>query len=58
MLELAAHCSHTGLLPKIHSVSVGNYVICYLQDSVFLRIVRVLHGARDLELQFSDTDQP
>jgi hypothetical protein len=28
------------------------------QDSVFLRIVRVLHGARNLELQFSDTDQP
>jgi plasmid stabilization system protein ParE len=58
MLELAAHCSHTGLLPKIRIVPVGSHVIFYLQDSDFLRIAQVLHGSRDLELQFSDTDEP
>jgi plasmid stabilization system protein ParE len=58
MLERSVHCSQTELLPGIHSVPAGSYVIIDLQDSVFLRIVRVLHGARDLELQFSDTDQP
>ena len=58
MLDRSVHCSHTELLPGIHGVPVGSYVIIDLQDSVFLRIVRVLHGARDLELQFSDTDQP
>jgi len=56
--ERSVHCSHTELLPGIHSVPPGSHVIIDLQDSVFLRIVRVLHGARDLELQFSDTDQP
>lgn len=58
MLELAAHCSHTGLLPGIHGVAAWSYVIIDFWDSVFLRIVRVLHGARDFELQFSHTDQP
>ncbi len=58
MLDRSVHCSHTELLPGIHSVPAGSYVIIDLPDSVFLRIVRVLHGARDLELQFSDTDQP
>ena len=58
MLERSVHCFHTVLLPGIHSVPAGIYVIIDLWDSVFLRIVQVLHGARDLELQFSDTDQP
>jgi hypothetical protein len=58
MLEHSIHCSHTELLPGIHSVPVGSYVIIDIQDSVFLRIVRVLHGARGHELQFSDTEQP
>ena len=57
-LERSIQCSHTELLPGIHSVPAGSYVIIDLWDSVFLRIVQVLHGARDLELQFSDTDQP
>lgn len=58
ILEHSVHCFHTELLPGIHSVPAGSYVIIVLWDSVFLRIVRVLHGARGLELQFSDTDQP
>jgi plasmid stabilization system protein ParE len=58
MLERSVHWSHRELLPGIHRVPAVSYVIFYLQDSVFLRIVRVLHGARDHELQFSDTEQP
>ncbi len=58
MLERSVHCSHTELLPGIHSIPAGSYVIIDLQDSIFLRIVRVVHGARDLELQFSDMVQP
>lgn len=58
MLECSVHYPHTELLPGIHSVQAGSYVIMDIQDSVVLRIVRVLRGARDLELQFSDTDQP
>jgi hypothetical protein len=33
---------------------VGRYLIFYLQDDVYLRIVRVLHGARDVEAVFAD----
>jgi len=58
MHERSVHCPHTELLPGIHSVPAGSHVIIDLPDSVVLRIVGVLHGARDLELQFSDTDQP
>jgi len=58
MLERSVHCSHTELLPGIHSVPAGSHVIIDLQGSLVLRIVGVLHGARDLELQFSDRDQP
>ena len=40
------------LSPGIRSLAVGNYVIFYrpLEDGV--RIMRVLHGARDLPSQF------
>ena len=58
VLERSVHCSHTELLSRIHSIPAGSCVIIDLQDSVFLRIVRVVHGARDLELQFSDMVQP
>ena len=58
MLERSVHCSHTELLLGIHSVPAGSHVIIDLQGSLVLRIVGVLHGARDLELQFSDRDQP
>jgi toxin ParE1/3/4 len=46
------------LSPKLRSFPLGSYVIFSLQDSGSLLIVRVLHGARDLELQFSEPDQP
>jgi plasmid stabilization system protein ParE len=40
---------------------VGRYVIFYLQDQGCLRIVRVLHGTRDVDAVFADPneeDQP
>ena len=46
------------LTPGLRSFPVGSYVIYYLQDSGSLLIVRVLHGARDVELQFRDDAQP
>lgn len=46
------------LSPGLRSFPLGSYVIFYIQDSGSLLIVRVLHGARDLELRFSEPDQP
>jgi len=42
------------LLDDLRSLPVGRYLIFYLQDDVCLRIVRVLHGARDVEAVFAD----
>jgi len=42
------------LLDGLRSLPVGRYLIFYLQGDVFLRIVRVLHGARDVEAVFAD----
>jgi toxin ParE1/3/4 len=46
------------LSPGLRSFPVGSYVIFYIQDSGSLLIVRVLHGARDVELQFREEGQP
>ena len=37
------------LAPGLRSFPVGRYLIFYLLDSGCLRIVRVLHGARDID---------
>ena len=42
------------LLDGLRSLPVGRYLIFYLQDDVCLRIIRVLHGARDVEAVFAD----
>ncbi|MEY3463067.1 MAG: hypothetical protein RLZZ468_845 [Cyanobacteriota bacterium] len=42
------------LLDGLRSLPVGRYLIFYLQDDVCLRIVRVLHGARDVKAVFAD----
>lgn len=42
------------LLGGLRSLPVRRYLIFYLQDDVCLRIVRVLHGARDVEAVFAD----
>ena len=37
------------LSPGLRSFAVGNYVIFYRDKAEFLEIMRVLHGARDIE---------
>jgi toxin ParE1/3/4 len=44
------------LSPGLRSLPVGNYVIFYRQVGIAIEIVRVLHGARDIEALFDDDD--
>lgn len=37
------------ILPGIRSLPVGNYVIFFVEEGEGVKIVRVLHGARNLE---------
>jgi toxin ParE1/3/4 len=37
------------LAPQMRSFSVGNYVIFYCPSSNGIEVVRVLHGARDMD---------
>jgi len=49
------------LVGGLRSFPVGRYVIFYLQVQDCLQIVRILHGARDLDAVFADPndeDQP
>jgi len=49
------------LAAGLRSFPVGRYVIFYLQVQDCLQIVRILHGARDLDAVFADPndeDQP
>lgn len=45
------------LAAGLRSFPVGRYVIFYLQVQDCLRIVRVLHGARDVDAVFADPDE-
>ena len=45
------------LAAGLRSFPVGRYVIFYLQVQDCLRIVRVLHGARDVDAVFADLDE-
>lgn len=40
------------LAPKLRSFPVGNYVIFYRPDKKGIQVIRVLHGARDIESIF------
>ena len=42
------------LVAGLRSFPVGRYVIFYLQVQDCLQIVRVLHGARDVDAVFAD----
>src|SRR4051794_11029266 len=42
------------LHPGLRSLAVGNYLICYRQESGRVDIVHILHGARDLERLFRE----
>jgi toxin ParE1/3/4 len=48
--------SRAELFPGLRSLPVGNYVIFYCQVSTGIEIVRVLHGARDIEALFHDSE--
>ena len=39
--------------PKIHSFPIGNYVLFYQPIEDGVEIIRVLHGARDIEALFN-----
>ena len=45
------------LVAGLRSFPVGRYVIFYLQVQDCLRIVRILHGARDVDAVFADPDE-
>ena len=45
------------LAAGLRSLPVGRYVIFYLQVQDCLQIVRVLHGARDVDAVFADPDE-
>ena len=38
----------------IRSCAYGNYVIFFTEDGRLLRIIRVLHGAMDIEARFAE----
>ncbi len=41
--------SRDNLQPNVRGFSVGNYVIFYRDTSEHIEIVRILHGARDIQ---------
>lgn len=52
---------HTGLgrarpelYPNLHSFVVGKYVVFYLPLTNGIDVIRVLHGARDIQAVFED----
>ena len=45
------------LAAGLRSFPVGRFVIFYLQVQDCLQIVRVLHGARDVDAVFADPDE-
>ena len=44
--------SRNDIVPNLRSWPVGNYVVFYRDTAVALEIVRVLHGARDVDSLF------
>lgn len=63
--ELRAQCRKILMAPQayrprpelgegIRSCAYGNYVIFFTEDGRLLRIIRVLHGAMDIEAQFAE----
>jgi toxin ParE1/3/4 len=42
------------LYPELRSLTVGDYVIFYLPMAKGIDVIRVLHGARDIESMFDD----
>ena len=44
------------LSPGLRCLPVGNYLIFYRHNGRNIEVVRVLHGARDIEALFQDTE--
>jgi toxin ParE1/3/4 len=44
--------SRDELIPGLRSVPVGNYLVFYLPLDDGIEVVRVLHGARDIDVLF------
>jgi toxin ParE1/3/4 len=49
--------SREELRPKLRSFPVGNYLIFYRVQTERIDILRILHGARDLEALFTIDDE-
>lgn len=45
------------LMPGLRSFPVGRYVIFYIPRQEAIEVVRVLHGARDIDEIFANTDE-
>ena len=69
ILELRRQCGKIAEAPQayrrrpelgegIRSCAHGNYVIFFREDRDGLGIVRILHGAMDIEARFADPDSP
>ncbi|TSE25322.1 Toxin ParE1 [Tepidimonas thermarum] len=63
--ELRAQCRKITQAPQayrprpelgegIRSCAYGNYVVFFVEEPGLVRIVRVLHGAMDIEVQFAE----
>jgi toxin ParE1/3/4 len=44
--------SQDELKPNLHSLAIGNYLVFYFPLTNGIDVVRILHGARDLEALF------
>jgi len=66
--ELRAKCRKIAQTPKayrprpdlgkdIHSCAHGNYIVLFYEEPGLVRIVRVLHGAMDIEAQFAEKNE-
>jgi toxin ParE1/3/4 len=46
--------NRSDLLPELRSFVVGNYVIFYFPTGEGIEVIRVLHGARDIQKLFDE----
>jgi toxin ParE1/3/4 len=46
--------NRSDLLPNLRSFPIGNYVIFYFPTGEGIEVIRVLHGARDIEQLFDE----
>ncbi len=49
-----AYCQRPELGEPVRSCAYGNYVIFFAEDGGLVRIIRVLHGAMDIQARFNE----